>query len=53
MSSWEFLGGENEKMWMLSEDGLRKLCKQYKIDSDGSKDDLIARELPPTPPDPP
>ena len=48
MSSWEFLGGENENMWMLSEDGLRKLCGQYSIDDKGSKDDLIAR-LPPPP----
>ena len=49
MSSWEFLGGENENMWMLSEDGLRKLCGQYKIDADGCKDDLIARRPPRTP----
>jgi len=47
MSSWEFLGGENENMWMLSEDGLRKLCGQYSIDDKGSKDDLIARLPPP------
>ena len=43
MSSWEFLGGENENMWMLTEDGLRKLCAQYKIDEQGTKDELIAR----------
>ena len=48
MSSWEFLGGENENMWMLSEDGLRKLCGQYSIDDKGSKDDLIARLPPPS-----
>jgi len=43
MSSWEFLGGENENMWMLSEEALKKLCLQYKIDESGDKDELIAR----------
>ena len=28
---------------MLTEDGLRKLCAQYKIDEQGTKDELIAR----------
>jgi hypothetical protein len=37
MSSWQFLGGENENMWMLSDDGLKKLCADYKLESGGSK----------------
>ena len=43
MSSWEFLGGDNENMWMLTDDGLRKLCKQYQLEETGSKDEMIGR----------
>lgn len=38
-----FLGAENENMWLLSEEQLRKQCRQYEIDDKGEKNQLIAR----------
>lgn len=43
LKTWEFLGGENENMWLLSEEQLRKQCKQYGLETDGEKNEMIAR----------
>ena len=43
LRTWEFLGAENENLWMLSLEQLRKQCQSYKIDDEGEKDQLIAR----------
>jgi hypothetical protein len=42
-STWRFLGAENENLWMLSVEALRKQCADYKIDVTGEKDQLIVR----------
>lgn len=43
LKTWEFLGGENENMWLLSEEQLRKQCKQYGLETNGEKNEMIAR----------
>lgn len=43
VQSWEYLGGKTTEMWLLTEKQLQKMCESYKLDSTGSKDELIAR----------
>lgn len=41
--SWEYLGGKTTEMWLLTEKQLQKMAEAYKLDTTGSKDELIAR----------
>ncbi len=43
LKTWEYLGGSNENMWLLTAEQLKKQCVQYGLDAKGSKDELIAR----------
>lgn len=43
VQSWEYLGGKTTEMWLLTETQLQKMCEMYKLESTGSKDELIAR----------
>lgn len=43
-AAWKFLGGETEKIWMLTDEAVKSECKSLGINHEGlSKDDMIGQ----------
>lgn len=47
LRTWEFIGADDTKLWLLSEEQLRKQCRDSGLDVEGqAKDELVARSAP-------